>query len=73
MITGSEEDYYDMPDWMRPTAAQIVTAHPTWVDMYPWYVPGDIILPMEQLLKGAGRSRVIGCVGTQHITINTKH
>ncbi|KAH8796716.1 hypothetical protein BGZ57DRAFT_961682 [Hyaloscypha finlandica] len=36
MITGSEEDYYDMPDWMRPTATQVVTAHPTWVDMYPW-------------------------------------
>lgn len=37
MITGSEEDYYAMPDWMRPGAAQIVTAHPIWMDMYNWY------------------------------------
>ncbi len=29
-----------MPDWLRPRAAQIVTAHPAWVDMMPWYVPG---------------------------------
>jgi hypothetical protein len=51
MITGSEEDYYDMPDWMRPTATQVVTAHPTWVDMYPWYVLGNILLAFVQLLK----------------------
>jgi len=37
MITGSENDYYEMPDWLRPTAAQTVTAHPAWVDMMPWY------------------------------------
>ncbi|KAH8752082.1 hypothetical protein BGZ57DRAFT_965916 [Hyaloscypha finlandica] len=36
MITGSENDYYEMPDWLRPTAAQTVTAHPAWVDMMPW-------------------------------------
>jgi hypothetical protein len=51
MITGSEEDYYDMPEWMRPTASQIVTAHPTWVEMYPWCVLGYIPLSFIQLLK----------------------
>jgi hypothetical protein len=38
MITGSEEDYKAMPDWMKPGAAQIVTTHPVWVDLIPWYV-----------------------------------
>ena len=27
-----------MPDWLRPTAAQIVTAHPAWVDVMAWYL-----------------------------------
>ncbi|KAN0114466.1 protein of unknown function (DUF3425) domain containing protein [Hyaloscypha variabilis] len=36
IITGSKEDYYSMPSWLRPGVAQIVTAHPIWVDMMPW-------------------------------------
>ncbi|PMD33123.1 hypothetical protein L207DRAFT_175622 [Hyaloscypha variabilis F] len=36
IITGREADYYAMPDYLRPTAAQIVTAHPAWLDMMPW-------------------------------------
>ncbi|KAN0099068.1 protein of unknown function (DUF3425) domain containing protein [Hyaloscypha variabilis] len=35
-ISGSKEDYYALPEWLRPGAAQIVTAHPVWVDFYPW-------------------------------------
>ncbi|KAE9379692.1 hypothetical protein N431DRAFT_527062 [Stipitochalara longipes BDJ] len=35
VITGSKEDYYSMPSWLRPGVAQIVTAHPIWVDMMP--------------------------------------
>lgn len=31
-----------MPDWLRPGAAQIVTAHPAWVDMMPWYFPESL-------------------------------
>ncbi|KAH8746654.1 hypothetical protein BGZ57DRAFT_935899 [Hyaloscypha finlandica] len=35
IITGTEEDYYAMPDWLRPGAAQLCTAHPIWVDIMP--------------------------------------
>ncbi len=39
-----------MPDWLRPGAAQIVTAHPVWVDMVPWYVsPFDCLLLLKSL------------------------
>ncbi|KAH8750625.1 hypothetical protein F5882DRAFT_77230 [Hyaloscypha sp. PMI_1271] len=36
LITGSQEDYDAMPVWLRPGAAQIVTAHPMWVDLMAW-------------------------------------
>jgi hypothetical protein len=32
-----------MPDWLRPGAAQIVTAHPAWVDMMPWYGQNSLL------------------------------
>lgn len=35
-ITRSKEDYYALPEFMRPTSTQLVTAHPLWVDMLPW-------------------------------------
>jgi hypothetical protein len=48
IITRSEEDYYAMPHWLRPTEAQITTAHPLWVDIIPWYGP---VLLSYALLK----------------------
>ncbi|KAH8647464.1 hypothetical protein BGZ60DRAFT_553404 [Tricladium varicosporioides] len=35
-ITGTKENYDAMPSWLRPGASQIVTAHPAWVDTFPW-------------------------------------
>ncbi|KAH6675167.1 hypothetical protein B0J14DRAFT_30197 [Halenospora varia] len=35
-ITGTKENYDAMPPWLRPGASQIVTAHPAWVDTFPW-------------------------------------
>jgi len=71
MISGSEEDYNDMPDWMRPTAAQIVTAHPTWADMYCWYVLRRP-LPVSNCLNWLGQRRVIDYVGIPCIMIHMK-
>jgi hypothetical protein len=36
LITGSKQDYDAMPVWLRPGAAQIVTAHPMWIDLMAW-------------------------------------
>lgn len=35
-ITGSKKDYDALPEWLRPGAAQLVTGHPAWVDVFPW-------------------------------------
>ena len=61
-ITGSEDDYYSMPEWLRPTAAQLVTAHPIWMDTMPWY----FLILLALFLKFAefllGPNPEIGCV-----------
>jgi hypothetical protein len=60
-----------MPDWMKPGAAQIVTTHPVWVDMIPWYVVN--LWPSYHYLRSPGQRRVIDCVGTHVIMTNTKN
>lgn len=35
-ITGNKDDYETLPEWLRPGAAQLVTGHPAWVDVFPW-------------------------------------
>ena len=60
-----------MPDWMRPTAAQIVTAHPAWIDVMPWYLLYFHVFPaLAKILLGQRRG--IDCVGKHDITTNMK-
>lgn len=35
-ISPTPENYDSLPQWLRPTAAQIVNAHPAWVNVFPW-------------------------------------
>jgi hypothetical protein len=36
MINPTRENYERLPEWFRPTAAQIYTPHPAWIDHIPW-------------------------------------
>ncbi|KIV89220.1 hypothetical protein PV10_08806 [Exophiala mesophila] len=35
-INPTPENYVRVPEWMRPTAAQIFTPHPAWIEHIPW-------------------------------------
>ena len=35
-ITPTQENYERVPEWFRPTPAQLFTAHPAWIDHIPW-------------------------------------
>lgn len=35
-IHPTQENYERVPEWMRPTAAQLFTPHPAWIDHLPW-------------------------------------
>ena len=62
-----------MPDWLRPGAAQLVTAHPAWVDMMPWYVLklfSFLLRPKPQI--SVGQSPGTGYVEITITTINSK-
>jgi hypothetical protein len=49
-VMPSPECYQSVPYWMRPTTDQIVTAHPAWIDTFPW--PGG----RERLTKSFDNS-----------------
>ncbi|KAK5198627.1 hypothetical protein LTR92_001098 [Exophiala xenobiotica] len=35
-INPTQENYEHIPEFMRPTPAQVVTPHPAWIDHVPW-------------------------------------
>ncbi|KIW15859.1 hypothetical protein PV08_05909 [Exophiala spinifera] len=35
-INPTQENYEQMPEWMRPIPAQLFTPHPAWIDHLPW-------------------------------------
>ncbi|OCK75636.1 hypothetical protein K432DRAFT_429272 [Lepidopterella palustris CBS 459.81] len=35
-ISPTEANYDSLPEWLRPTAAQLINAHPAWTDLLPW-------------------------------------
>lgn len=38
LISPTKEAYVAMPQWLRPTAAQIAVPHAAWIDNIPWLV-----------------------------------
>ncbi|KAK4946951.1 hypothetical protein LTR10_014093 [Elasticomyces elasticus] len=36
LINPTQENYETIPEWFRPTPAQIFTPHPAWIDHIPW-------------------------------------
>ena len=60
-----------MPDWMRPTAAQIVTAHPIWIDVIPWYLLYFYVFSVLAKIL-LGQRRGTDCVGKHDIMTNMK-
>ncbi|KAJ9608971.1 hypothetical protein H2200_006742 [Cladophialophora chaetospira] len=47
-IHPTQENYERLPDWLRPTPAQIYTSHPAWVDHIPWPRLRDKIIGNHQ-------------------------
>ncbi|KIW45097.1 hypothetical protein, variant [Exophiala oligosperma] len=35
-INPTQENYEQMPEWMRPIPVQLFTPHPAWIDHLPW-------------------------------------
>lgn len=35
-ISPTEANYNSMPEWLRPTPAQVSTPHPAWLDLFVW-------------------------------------
>ena len=35
-VSPSQETYDRLPEWVRPTTAQLNTPHPIWIDYLPW-------------------------------------
>lgn len=35
-VSPSQETYERLPNWVRPTSAQLYTPHPIWIDYLPW-------------------------------------
>lgn len=47
-IHPTQGNYDRLPDWLRPTPAQIYTAHPAWLDHIPWPRMRDVLVANQQ-------------------------
>ncbi|KIX06414.1 uncharacterized protein Z518_04390 [Rhinocladiella mackenziei CBS 650.93] len=48
LINPTQENYERMPEWLRPTPAQLFTPHPVWIDHVPWPRMRDKVLAHYQ-------------------------
>ena len=35
-VAPTQENYARLPDWVKPSPSQLLTAHPVWIDHLPW-------------------------------------
>ena len=43
-VTHSYDTYTNLPEWYRPTAAQLSIAHPPWVSYLAWPEMRDVVI-----------------------------
>ena len=44
MINPTQQNYVRIPDWYQPTATQVFTPHPIWIDYIPWPRMRDVVI-----------------------------
>jgi hypothetical protein len=35
-ISPTQANYFDLPEWLRPTPSQLIHTHPPWLDLFLW-------------------------------------
>ena len=50
-IAPTQENYARLPDWVKPTASQLLTPHPAWIDHLPWPQMRDKMIQNFQLYQ----------------------
>jgi len=43
-IAPTEENYLELPTWLRPTATQLTVPHAAWIDNIPWPSVRDLLI-----------------------------
>lgn len=69
-ISPTQSNYDGMPQWLRPTPAQLIHPHSVWLDLFPWPMARERMC-LEQ--KYQDQHHIMSRICNESISINWPH